>query len=147
MSNDAASAMPNEIRIVCDQTPGHSQKRPTSLITVFQHIGSDNENDDNNGRWTTHVRSKRLQRSMTAQSGSVDPGRTLTGDEVFKIDVHGMRPAKGTRSVYQIECPTCSAYPVSAREETIFAILNKLRHAGIGSITLRALAARISGMS
>jgi hypothetical protein len=137
-------AVINEIRIVCDQQQGHSSKRATSLVTVFKHLGSGDESDSRNGRWSTLVKSKRVQREQTKNAGSTDTGLTLTGNDVYKSATHGRSPSEGTRSVYQIECAGCSSYPVSAREETLFGILNILRHAGIQQITLRALAARVS---
>jgi hypothetical protein len=129
----------SEVRIICDiGGTKHSAKRPTTLVAAFQYI--------EDGRWTTRIASARLQKERTWLRGSTDVGLTLAGDEVFNLATHGMRPESGTRSVYPIRCEKCGQFSVDAREETLFAVLNTLRHAHLEQISLRALAARLDSM-
>lgn len=127
------------IRIVCDVREGHSQRRPQSVVTVFQHIEE--------GGWTTHVDSKRVQRERTALGGSVDSGLTLVGDDVYSLSEHGTRPDRTMRAVYPLRCPKCQKFPVDATEAKLFPILDGLRHAGVDFISLRALAAKLGRMA
>jgi len=128
-----------EIRIVCDVREGHSQRRPQSVVTVFKHIDK--------GGWTTRVESRRVQRERAAGTGSVDSGLTLVGNDVYSYKRHGARPDIATRSVYPLQCPKCHKFSVDVREDTLFSILDGLRHAGLETITLRDIATRLGRMA
>lgn len=128
-----------EVRIVCDLRPKHSSRRPIEVITVFQHVGG--------GRWTTHLKSKRVQKARREDRGSIDPGLTLTGNDKYRVSEHGANPEAGTRAVYSLKCSRCGHFSVDLREPALFAILNACMRQQRNTLPLKELNAIVAHMA
>lgn len=118
----------NRIFIYCDE-PSHAPRRVA--VTNFQSLG--------NGRWNE------LFTSSAAQ-GQRESGVTLVNDSMLKPDWDPLEsPREGeVRSRYQLVCRKCRRRPVVAREENLFAVLEKLADAGVSGLTLSGLAASLA---
>lgn len=121
-----------EIRLVCDNSRHHSQKKPIATVAVFVPVA---------GTWPDG-RAEHWQidpkRSSVADMRRVImyPANTLGGwDERF--------PEGDNR--YRLSCKRCSSGPVPpVRQEVLDLILNRLEGNGMHAITLDQLAGILS---
>lgn len=114
------------IFIYCDDA-SHSPRQVA--VTNFDSVGE--------GRWNERYASAAAQGRRESGVTLVDDARP-TGDALFAGELEG-----DVRSRYQLVCRKCRRRPVVAREETLFAVLDKLAGAGVSGINLTGLAASL----
>ncbi|UIN31894.1 hypothetical protein [Microbacterium binotii] len=129
------------IAIYCDLEPLHPKRHPQRLVQLFHWEGR---------RWQWGVISSEV--SHDAPHG----GHARIGDlEILYVegDVptwkrEGPLPRnlgqEKVRAKWSLACPDCGRFPVEVRQETLHAVLDKIRDAGHDTITLRQLAAILS---
>lgn len=122
----------------------HKHRKNGVVCAAWRYVGE--------GRWTPHITSRHLRKHLTKpQDSAPDIGTTLKGDSK-DFDLYDENATEELRSVYEIACPVCSPgimpanpwYPnkgqnIPLTEETLFKVLNGLRHAGIEEVDLGQL--------
>lgn len=125
--------MSERIFIFCDD-PAHPRR---VAVTNFVPV-----TDDDAGAWTERFTS-------AAAQGRRESGVTLVDDALpsgYSFDPDEYR-GREVRSRYQLVCRKCRRRPVTAREETLFAVLNALHGAGVSEVSLTLLAASLQRQS
>lgn len=134
------------IRVFCDApNPRHPRKHPRVLVTTFNRLGTDRQDDPLTGRWGEFNSSPRVKRLLSGRGNN--SGTTLTGDERYWVSEQGTSTGHPpTRSVYSLTCPTCQK-PYEFREATMFAVLNEAHRVDESDLTLAQLSDIVQNMA
>lgn len=112
--------------VVCDQHP------KAVAVYNFDRMGP--------GEWMDRF-------TRTDPTGDVAAaGETLLDDEPYDVSRDGLRPSGEVRSRYRLRCRKCDASQVF-RKETLWPILDRLKDAGVSTISLGGLAAIVASSS
>lgn len=129
--------MASEVLVRCDRAALglHPEARPYPVVRRFRETAG--------GGWMEITAPR--QRKRGGESGVTLVGDTLASElrGVSSAERREMGPA---RNRYVLACPWCGGRGdvVTVRQETLFEVLGKLRHAGAKEISLAALSRIVS---
>ncbi len=125
--------MTETITVQCENPSAHGARRSVIVLREYHAVDGDPEES----RWRWWVPDPWVARHEAAQP------ILLAGDRPYSIDEHDEHST--LREVHVIACPGCGRASVSARTSTLWAALDRFRHAGTAIISLSQLAASVGG--
>jgi hypothetical protein len=125
--------MMDEIRIVCDMAALHP-KHPVSMITGFTRRvrGAD-------GWLCAPLHAQTVRRIACSAVLEGNAPLDVDKNEAAAIVAGDYSKLENAREVFHLECRLCHQSTLDIREEKLFAILDRLRHAEIRVVTLAEL--------